>query len=204
MSNANKLILASSSSIRATLLKNAGINFCIDPPNIDEHEILLKLIKQAKPISEIAITLATMKANLVSGRWRDHMVIGADQTLDIDGQLFTKPKNSSEAKKTLIALRGTYHRLTSSVSVTYNREVMWSDTSTSTLKMRSFSAEFLDKYLLNAGTGIFKTVGGYEIEKLGIQLFEDIKGDYHAILGLPLIPLLNFLINENRPILFDN
>ena len=204
MSSATKIVLASSSIIRAKLLKAAGIKFCIDAPNIDENKTTLHLKTEASPIPEIAKTLSEMKALFVSARWTDHLVVGADQTLDMGGQLFHKPKNMVEAKKRLIALRGNIHRLTSAVSVAYNRKVLWSYTAVSTLKMHSLSDSAIDEYLSNAGTDILRTVGGYEIEKLGIQLFEEVKGDYFAILGLPLIPLLNFFRDGDRVLLFDH
>jgi septum formation protein len=185
----NPLILASTSSIRRRLLSNAGLNFEARPAAIDE-ELLKRGLGPLHP-ETLAKKLAEAKAlSLATG---DEVAIGADQTLSCNGKLFSKPPNIAAAREQLIALRGQTHVLASGVAVAKAGRCLWSDVGTARLTMRSFTDTFLDNYLARNHGSVCESVGSYKLEEEGIQLFENIEGDYFTILGLPLLPLLAFL-----------
>jgi nucleoside triphosphate pyrophosphatase len=203
MAERQHVILASGSSTRHEMLKAAGLAFTVVPADIDEEAIrqALTLENEAIDPADIAEVLARAKGEEVSKANPGSLVIAADQTLSMQGHLFSKPENLSEARETLLRLRGEQHFLHTSVAIAEDGEVTWTDIESARLRLRSFSRDYLDEYLLRAGEGICQSVGAYQIEKLGIQLFEEIDGDYFTILGLPMLPLLAEL--RRRGVLTD-
>jgi len=186
------VVLASQSAARAALLTGAGVSFACQGAGVDEAAVKAELIAQSAGPREIALALAEAKAVAVSVR-TPGLVIGADQTLDLDGRLFDKPRDPGEAREHLLALRGRTHQLHAALAVAESGEVIWRLTESPSLTMRAFSDAFLADYLAAHGQAILSSVGGYQLERPGIQLFERIEGDYFAILGLPLLPLLALL-----------
>jgi septum formation protein len=191
-SSLSQIILASTSRARREMLAAAGVPFTVEAAEVDEPAIRAKLLGekvQPKP-PQIAEALARAKAEDVSGRHKGALVIGGDQVLALGSELLTKAKSTAAARATLERLRGRVHELHSAVALAANGKVLWSHTGTARLKMRDFSDAFLDDYITRAGERIQQSVGAYELEGLGVQLFETIEGDYFTILGLPLLPLL--------------
>jgi septum formation protein len=188
------LLLASGSAIRAQMLRQAGLEFRVETAAIDESEIKLSLRADQVPVERVAETLAETKASRVAARYdATALVIGADQMLDIDGTWLDKPANLAEARRQLCELRGRSHRLISSVVLIKGGTRIWHHTAEAYLRMRPFSDTFLDQYLATTAPDILHSVGCYQLEGLGVQLFDRIDGDFFTILGLPLLPLLNQL-----------
>lgn len=185
------LILASTSASRRALLEGAGLTFTCEAARIDERAIEADLAG-ALP-GQIALRLAEEKAIEVSRRFPDAVIIGADQTLSLGVTSFHKPPSEDHARRQLLALRGQTHRLNSGVACVHNGEVLYGHVATADMTMRAFSDAFLDHYLTIAGKNVLSSVGCYQLEGPGIQLFERIEGDYFTILGLPLLPLLTCL-----------
>lgn len=188
----DKLILASGSQIRQQILKNAGLEFEVITRPVDEAEIKASMQANGATISEIADSLAEAKARRVSSQ-HPGLVIGADQILDFGGQIFDKPVNMEDARARLIQMRGQRHQLVGGCVICDNGLPVWRNLSISTLTMRNFSDRFLDEYVAREGDAILSSVGAYRLEGPGIQLFSKIEGDYFAILGLDLLPILAFL-----------
>jgi len=189
-----RLILASTSPYRKTMLSKAGLDFETMAPRVDEAAF--KVSRPTLSGAELASALATAKALEVSARHPDAMVIGADQVLDGEGRLFDKPKDRAEARLHLQKLRAKRHRLISAVALARGAQLIWQDALVAELVMRNFSDDFLDVYLERMGEAATRTVGAYEIEGLGAQLFERVEGDLFTIMGLPLLPLLAALRRE--------
>jgi septum formation protein len=187
------LILASASRSRRHLLANAGLTFVVEPSGVDEDEVTRSLAGERASASDIATTLAEMKALRVSGRHPAAMVIGADSTLACEGRLFDKPDSLAAARRQLLALAGRTHELCSSVVVSRNGARLWHASERGLLTMKPFGEPFVDVYLARAGQAVCASVGAYQLEGLGAHLFSRIEGDYFTILGLPLLPLLSFL-----------
>ncbi len=187
--------LASRSAARAAILRAAGIAFQTVSPDVDEAVAKRGLRAEGATPRAVAETLARMKAIAVS-RDRAGLVIGADQTLELDGELHDKAASLEEARRRLTLLRGKTHALHAAVAVARGGVAIWDHAETARLTMRAFSDRFLDRYLARAGEAILTSVGGYQLEGEGAQLFEAIEGDYFAILGLPLLPLLETLRRE--------
>lgn len=187
------LVLASGSRIRGELLRNAGLTFEVDPATIDERLVEKPLLEAGVAPEDIALILAEAKADEVSARRHGDLVIGADQVLALGDERFTKPADMEAARRQLLNLSGKTHELISSVVLSQNGEAIWRETSVARLTMRPLSPEFVGQYLADAGADILNSVGGYQLESLGVQLFEKIEGDYFTILGLPLLPLLGKL-----------
>jgi septum formation protein len=145
---------------------------------------------------DVAEVLARAKAEAVSDLARKAYVIGADQVLAFGDEILSKPENMEAARRQLLDLNGKTHTLHTSVAVATDGEAIWSETEIATLTMRKLSPEFIGRYLAAAGEDVLSSVGAYQIESIGIQLFEKIDGDYYVILGLPLIPLLATLRRE--------
>jgi len=185
------IILASSSTTRRTLLLNAGIDFEAIPPKIDEIKLQSQFNIQTS--DKLAQHLADAKSLSISALHPQEFVIGSDQTLFCNDRFYHKPINSTEAKQQLQELRGRTHRLTSALSCALNNEVIWRFQDEAELTMREFTDQFLEYYLDRAKDDILTSVGAYKLEGLGMQLFEEIKGDHLTILGFPLLPLLKFL-----------
>ena len=189
------IILASVSPIRAQLLQNAGLDVEIIPAEVDESELKRVLFSQARQTKadDLAELLAEAKALDVSQKNPGRLVIGADQTLGCGEVLYDKALDMKDVRQKLLALRGNTHALFSAVACAKDGNIIWRYVDAAHLTMRDFSPEFLGKYLALVGEDVLTSVGGYKLEAQGSQLFEKIKGDYFTILGLPLLPLLEFL-----------
>jgi septum formation protein len=188
------LILASQSHARQALLANAGIAFEAVPAEIDE-----RAIQRASGLSapgEIATLLAREKAISVSLRRPGQFVVGADQTLALDQQLFSKPAGRAQAAEQLRALAGQSHELHSATAVACDGEILFEDVSIARMTMRPLDGAAIRAYLDTAGEAVNTSVGAYQLERLGVHLFERIEGDHFTILGLPLLPLLKFLRSQ--------
>lgn len=190
------LVLASGSRTRARMLEQAGVAFAIDPPAIDENRIKSDGLRRGLALDATVLHLAGAKARLVSERHPDSLVIGADQMLDCEGRRFDKPMSMEGARTQLLALRGRVHRLASGVCLVRHGVVVWQAGDVAELAMRDFTEAFLDGYLRAVDTEVLESVGAYQIEGLGIQLFERVRGDHFTILGLPLLALLGALRDQ--------
>jgi nucleoside triphosphate pyrophosphatase len=185
------LVLASQSHARQMLLGNAGIIFEAVPADIDER-VIQRNSGLLKP-GEIAALLAQEKALFVSAKMPDHYVIGADQTLALGQRLFSKPAGRAQAAEQLRDLAGNTHELHSGVAVVQGGKVLFSEVSVARMTMRQLSGDEIRTYLDAAGDAVTTSVGAYQLEGLGVHLFERIEGDHFTILGLPLLSLLAFL-----------
>jgi septum formation protein len=190
---AETLVLASASPSRRMLMENAGLKFQAVAAQIDERAVERKIEHRALGPDELALELACSKALEVSSRFPQALVIGCDQTMSLGQQVFHKPADRAEARANLLLLRGRTHRLNSGVVLVRGGHEMWRHLSTADLSMREFSDAFLEYYLVRCGDEVMKSVGCYQLEGIGIQLFNSISGDYFTILGLPLLPLLEQL-----------
>jgi septum formation protein len=184
------LVLASGSKIRAELMRNAGLTIDVDPANVDERAVEAPLLEAGFPPEDLASVLAEAKANDVSARRPGELVIGADQILAFEGERRTKPDDMEAARRQLLAFSGKTHELLSAVVISKGGEAIWRHVSTARLTMRTLSPAFVGHYLAEAGDDVLSSVGAYQLEGLGLQLFEKIYGDYFTILGLPMLPLL--------------
>jgi septum formation protein len=187
------IVLASASTTRLDMLRAAGVGVASDPAAIDEAQAKRALKAAGADTAAAAESLAELKAQRVSRRHPTALVIGADQILDCENRWFDKPRTRGEARDQLLALRGRAHELVSAAVVVRNGSRLWHHVDRARLAMRPFSDAFLDWYIVAAGDGLLDTVGGYRVEGVGAQLFHRIEGDYFTILGLPLLPLLDFL-----------
>jgi septum formation protein len=186
------LILASKSVTRRAVLDGAGVAYEAVGSGVDEDAAKAGLLaKKANP-RQIAEALAEDKALAVSVG-RPELVIGADQTLEFQGQLYDKVETVADARERLKLLRGKPHMLHSAVVVAQGGAAVWRETQSATLRMRDFSDAFLEDYLAAEGEAALGSVGCYRLEGLGVQLFSKIEGDYFTILGLPLMGLLDLL-----------
>jgi septum formation protein len=183
------VVLASASRARRELLAAAGVAFTVEPADVDEPALRRSLGPETAP-AEVADVLARAKAEDVGKRHRDGLVIGADQVLAFGGEVLSKPGDAAGARATLTKLRGKTHELISAVAFAEDGRITFTHTATARLTMRDFSEAFLEEYLVRAGDRVGQSVGAYELEGLGVQLFERIEGDYFTILGLPLLPVL--------------
>jgi len=197
------IILASGSATRQRLLKDAGVDFQVVRPSVDEDVIRETLLGDGRDIdpADMAEVLARAKAEDVSARHPGSVVIGADQVLACEGEIYSKPASLDEARDTLLSLRGRVHQLHSAVVIAEDGETQWVFVDTADMSMRQFSLAFLGRYLAEAGNDVLGSVGAYQLEGRGIQLFERFEGDYFTILGLPLLPLLNEL--RKRKLVFE-
>lgn len=186
------LILASASAARAAVLKQAGLTFTAMRPSVDEEALKQSLRAEGFSPRDQADALAEAKALSVSRRMPG-FVIGADQMLAMGDDVFDKPQSRAEAGGHLRALRGQTHTLLTAIVIAKEGAVIWRHMETPRLTMRSFTDAFLDSYLDAIGDSACASVGAYQIEGQGAQLFTKIEGDYFSILGLPLLPLLGFL-----------
>ena len=191
------LILASSSKSRAKLLEAAGLTFIVEPPGLDESAMRQAVAGgEALAPHDVAEVLARAKAEAVSEVAPKAHVIGGDQVLAFGDVIMSKPESMEAARRQLLDLSGKTHTLHTSVAVATNGETIWADTTVAILTIRKLSPEFIGRYLAAAGEEVLSSVGAYQIESIGVQLFEKIDGDYFSILGLPLIPLLDTLRRE--------
>jgi septum formation protein len=196
------LVLASRSEVRGKILAAAGIRFELSPAQIDERALEAQAGVQAGvqagilDAASVAAVLARAKAAAVAKRWVNRLVLGADQTLALGGGRFSKPANRAAAAEQLRQLRGKTHMLHSALALMRNDDVLFECVETAHLTMRNFSDHFLDAYLEAAGDAAWASVGAYQLEGVGVHLFERLEGDYFTILGLPLMPLLAYLRDQ--------
>jgi septum formation protein len=185
------LVLASRSDIRGKILAAAGLRFEIRPSQVDERAVESK--SSLNDAAAVARHLARAKADAVAASRPGRMVLGADQTLARGTKRFSKPANRADAAEQLRTLRGRTHELHTALALVRDGAVLFACVDTARLTMRNFSDRFLNDYLDMAGAAALNSVGGYQLEGIGIHLFEQVDGDYFTILGLPLLPLLAFL-----------
>ncbi len=185
------LVLASRSAVRRTLLEAAGVPVEVRPADIDERS--LETVMPSETPAAVAALLARQKALAVAALHPARLVLGADQVLTLDAKLFSKPADRAAARAQLRALSGGTHELHAAVAFVRDATVVFEHVGTARLTMRSFSDRFLDAYIEAAGSAATASVGAYQIEGLGIQLFERVEGDYFTVLGLPLLTALDFL-----------
>lgn len=187
------VILASGSEICASLLKNAGVTFDVEVARIDEASIIASLKQEETIPHDVVDTLAEYKAARVAAKYPESLVIGCDQILDCDKQIYEKVGNMDSAREKLLSLRGKAHQLMSAVVIFEDGKPVWRQIGRAQLIMRDFSDDFIDGYLERNGTDILSSVGCYKLEEEGAQLFTRIQGDYFTILGIPLLDVLGFL-----------
>ncbi|HEV7227638.1 Maf family protein [Brevundimonas sp.] len=185
------IVLASASAARRAILDQAGVDFVVDPADVDEAA--LKTPDARRDPARLSVTLAEAKALDVSGRRPDDWVIGSDQILSFDGGLVSKATSLSEARTRLQTMRGREHVLWSGVALAQGGRVVWSDRDAARMTMRDVSDAFLDAYLAAEGEGLLASVGCYRIEGRGAQLFAHVEGAQATIMGMPLWPLLEAL-----------
>lgn len=190
------VVLASASRSRRRMLIDAGVAAEIEPARVDEEEIKASLSAEQASPAQIAETLAELKARRVSGRHAGALVIGADQILELEGRLFDKPGDLAQAGEHLRRLSGKTHRLISAVCVVRDEARLWHTVDEARLTMRPLSEAFIERYLAAVGERACESVGAYQLEGLGAQLFSRVEGDFFTVLGLPLLPLLDFLRNH--------
>jgi len=186
-----RLILASKSAARRSMLADAGVPFSVQAADVDEDAV--KAGHSPADAVGLAVELARIKALAVSRHDAEAWVLGADQTLSFDGGLVSKAATLESARTRLMAMRGREHQLHSGAALARNGQIVWSGADTATMRMRNFSDAFLDAYLVAEGDGLLACVGSYRLEGLGAQLFEAVEGDYFTVLGLPLWPVLTEL-----------
>jgi nucleoside triphosphate pyrophosphatase len=187
---AAKLILASASPFRRALLTNAGLDFLCVKPEIDERAVEAPLKDSGVTPEEVAMVLATAKAADVSDNYPGQLVIGSDQTLSLGDEIFHKPADMEGARRHLLRLSGETHQLNSAVAIVRDGETVWSHTGIARLTMRILAPAYIGRYLARVGDKALASVGAYQVEREGIQLFDRIEGDYFTIVGLPMMPLL--------------
>jgi nucleoside triphosphate pyrophosphatase len=188
---AEPLVLASQSTVRRALLEAAGIPVEARPADLDERALERQAAAQAP--SEVALMLAREKARTVAAMSDRSLIVGCDQTLALGAKRFSKPDDRTAARAQLSMLRGKTHELHSAVAVVRNGAVAFTHVAVARLAMRDFSDAFLEAYLDAAGSSVSASVGAYQLERIGVHLFETIDGDHFTILGLPLLPLLAHL-----------
>jgi septum formation protein len=190
------IVLASASAARAALLAGAGLELQRDPADVDEEAIKSALRRDGVDAGRAAMALAEAKALRAASRRPGALVIGADQMLVLEERWFDKPRSEDDARAHLLALRGRRHELVTAACVARDAAVLWQRLERPSVFMRAFSDAFLEAYLAAVGDDVLTTVGGYRLEGLGAQLIARVEGEYFSVLGLPLLPLLEFLRTE--------
>ena len=189
----NKIILASQSKVRKEILDKNDIPNKVEPSNVDEDIVKESLLKEKATPDIISKNLAELKANKVSLKKKDEIVLGADSVIDLDGELISKPKNREEALKILKKLNGKKHYLVSSVCISKNGSMIWNYTDKATLTMKNFSDDELKLYLSKIPDNALYAYNVYQIEGEGRKLFSDIRGDEDTIMGLPIKQIKEYL-----------
>jgi len=199
--DAPSLVLASASAARARLLADAGLRVHCQAAAIDEESLKASLKAEGATPAQVAETLAELKAQRVAAKFAGALVIGADQMLSCNDVWFDKPPDRDHAAAQLRALSGKTHTLWTAVCVVRNGNRMWHHNAAARLTMRPLSDAFVETYLTAAGPAVYGCVGAYQLEGLGAQLFTKVEGDFFTVLGMPLLPLLDFLrSNKALPI----
>ena len=191
----NKIILASKSKIRKDILDRNNIESIVEPSNVDEDTVKLSLIKEEATPEIISKNLAELKANKVSAKKIDQIVLGADSVIDLDGELISKPESREEAMTILKKLNGKSHFLISSVCISKNGSMIWNYTDKATLTMKDLSKKDLKKYLSKISDEALYAYNVYQIEGEGRNLFLSINGDEDTIMGLPIKKIKEYLKN---------
>lgn len=187
-----EIILASGSASRRALMAGAGVTAKSIKPNVDEESAKAAMRAENVSVRDQAMQLAEMKALKISSR-EPGLVIGGDQMLNLDGEAFDKPSDLDKASDHLRKLSGKSHRLETAIVIAENGEFVWRHLARPKLTVRTLSEEFIQAYVKQCGEALLSTVGAYQLEGMGAQIFSKIEGDYFSILGLPLLPLLDYL-----------
>lgn len=190
------LVLASASTVRRTLLENAGVPVAVAPAAIDEEAVRTGLAAEGAKPRDVAEALAELKARRVSARFPGALVLGCDQVLDLDGERFDKPADRHAARAQLSRLQGRDHVLHSAAVAVRDGAPVWRSIPMVRLSMRPLNDDSIDRYLALAGEAALNSVGCYQFEGVGAQLFAAYQGDYFALLGLPLLGVLDLLRNQ--------
>ena len=190
-----KIILASKSKVRKKILDQNHISVQVQPSNVDEDVVKESLIKEKSSPENIAKNLAELKANKISHKFSDMLVLGADSVIDLDGELISKPEDRNEALSILKKLNGKKHQLVSSACISKNGSMIWNYTDKATLTMKSFNNEDLKKYLSRISDESLYSYNVYQIEGEGKNLFLEISGDKDTIMGLPIKKIKEYLEN---------
>ena len=193
-----KLILASKSKVRKEILDNNNIITSVEPSNLDEDIVKESLLKEKASPELISISLAELKANKVSQKKNDVLVLGADSVIDLNGELISKPENREQAMKILRKLNGKSHNLISSVCISKNGSMIWKHTDKATLTMKNMTENDLKDYLAKISDDKLFAYNVYQIEGEGRKLFSNIEGDKNTIMGLPIMKIKEYLSNYNQ------
>ena len=191
----NKIILASKSEIRRQILSKNGINFEVEPSNVDEEPVKQSLVKEGATPEIISKNLAELKANKVSLKRIDEIVLGADSVIDLEGKIISKPTNRSEALEILKKLNGKHHFLISSVCLSKNGKMIWHYSDKAKLTMKNFEMFELEDYLAKLTDNALYAYNVYQIEGAGKDLFLKIEGNENTIMGLPIEKIKEYLKN---------
>ena len=191
-----EIILASKSKVRKEILDKNNIISVVEPSNIDEDIVKLSLLKEKASPEIVSKNLAELKANKVSLRHKDRLVLGADSVIDLNGELISKPENRNEAMNILKKLNGQKHSLISSVCISKNNRMIWNYTGKAELTMKNFNDPDLEKYLSKISDEKLYAYNVYQIEGEGRKLFSNIKGDEETIMGLPIKKIKEYLIEQ--------
>ena len=193
-----RIILASKSEIRRKLLENAGIDCDTLPAEVDEDALKTELLADGAPAHDIAHALAELKATKVSNQHPDALVIGCDQLLDLGGRILSKPKSPEAAYEQLADMRGRAHHLLSGAVICQGARPLWHHVGVVQMQMRDVSDAYLRDYIARNWDSIRHCVGAYKLEEEGVRLFQAITGDHFHVMGLPLIEIISFLIDQQE------